>query len=129
MFFWASEMFRPPDALLEQQDIVVVSNKRPIQVYSNKVTRKFRLENFRSVRIVGAGGAVPTALRIARHVVEALEAETGWTAISTILDESEISVEKPRKIGFGQIPDPSLPPDTRVIKQIVVEVKLVSWNF
>jgi hypothetical protein len=119
-------MFHPDDSLISQPDVIIVSNKRPIQVYSNKVLKKFRLENFTTVRLVGAGGAVNTALRVARFVVEVLKAEVGWTAVSEVVNEIPVVLEMPQIIpAFGEIPDLNSGVETRSINQVTVQIRLV----
>ena len=122
-------MFAPSCDLINQPDVVVVSNKRPIQVYSKKILKMVRLQNFRAVKIIGAGGAISTALRVARHCVAALKDDVGWTAVSEIIDESEISsIPVLQKIGFGEVPnlDDEETRLTRTVKQIIVQVRLES---
>ena len=112
--------------ILKEPDVVIISNKRPIQVYSNKVLKMIRLQNFRSIKLVAAGGAVSTALRVARHVVATLAAESGQLAVSEIVEQSEIASLTSEIPTFGSIPDVSATPVSRAITQIVVVVRVVS---
>ncbi len=112
---------RPFEDLLTQKNLVVVSNKRPIQIYSARVLKMFRLDDCPVVRIAGAGGAVPTALRVARHCVARLSEELGWKVKSEIVDESEILVQDLTAVGFGEIAADTGQAE-RKVKQIIVEL-------
>ena len=69
----------PPKSLTEDDNTVIISNKRPINVYSNRVLRLFTIDNATSVRLVALGGAISTAQRVAKHCVKHLKDTAGWT--------------------------------------------------
>ena len=97
----------PPTSLIEDNCTVVISNKRPIHVYSNRVLRLFTKENLPTVRLVALGGAISTAQRVAKHCVKSLKDTAGWTVTfetkaGTVTKELPVSSGD----GFGEIPNP-----------------------
>ena len=88
--------------IINEPYTVVVSNKRPIQVYSNKVMELFRLEQASQVKIFALGAAIPRALKVARFCIYQLK-ENFNTITSKIIEQSKISITE-TKTGFGQLP-------------------------
>ena len=103
--------------------IVTVSNQRPIQVYSNKVTELFRLHNEQKVQIVAIGGAIPTALRVARFIVRQFKEDPGWKIVSDIIEESKVEMIDREAPKPGQIPQG---PKKRNVNRVVVELVRIS---
>ena len=114
----------PPRSLIQDPDLVVVSNKRPLQSYSDRIIKMFRLQMKQEVKLTAMGAAIPTALRISRFCAKTVKDDTGWELSSEVIDEGSITVQESEcKPSFGQPP-----PDcqSREIKTITICLKRLS---
>ena len=121
-----SSRIPPPKALVDDPNIIVVSNKRPIQVYSERVIKKFRLENATELRLVALGAAISTAQRVARFCVSKLKDETGWNiSVETESDEYVVINEIPEtEFGSGFGIEPAVPVERKINSVSIVLKKL-----
>jgi replicative superfamily II helicase len=107
---------------------VIVSNKRPIQVYSNRAIELFRLKEAEKIQISGLGAAIPTALRVARFVVRSLHKDPGWKwkIVSDVIEESKVTVIDKKKPEIGEIMTEL--PTGREVNRIVVELVRIFYS-
>jgi len=114
----------PADLLKDEPLTLAVSNKRPVQAYSNRILRLFKIENATSVKLTALGGAIPTAHRIARFCVAQLEEKAGWRFSSEhVMSTISSTAATLEGDGFGE---PPVSPDARRINCVVITITKLS---
>ena len=111
----------PPTSLIEKDpSTVIVSNKRPVQVYSNRVLRLITRDDLKTVKLTAVGGAIPTALRVARFCTRNLADSAGWVitteSVTTPFTSQAINLDGD---GFGALPTTQAPTES-VINSVLI---------
>ena len=100
----------PPADLVEDEDTIILSNKKPIQVYSERVLKKFMVDKKGTVRIAAIGAAITTAHRVAKFCKERLRTELNWGIETMVEKEGTVVVEERAEgqlgSGFGVVQPP-----------------------
>jgi hypothetical protein len=106
----------------------MVSNKRSIQIYSDKVLNLFTEKGLPFVEIRALGAAIPTAIRIAQFCVDHLnrttdffvtcEIETGTQ--TRMLARGAAKNSTIQGDGFGQLPLPGVP---EIVQRVTIYLR------